>query len=54
VATDEKVRKELDRKLHVDYLKDKNQEQLQQSMTKLRESQSPVKRYSPTKSPGKY
>lgn len=54
VVTDEKVRNDLNRKLHVDYVKEKNQEELQKSMVKLKNSQSPAKRTSPTKSPGKY
>ncbi len=49
VETDEKVRRDLDRKPHVDYIKSKNTEELQQSIMKVRESLSPAKR-SPSKS----
>jgi len=52
VDTDQKVREDLDRKYRVDYLKAKNNEELQKSVTKLRESQSPAKK-SPYKSPYK-
>ncbi len=44
MATDEKVRKDLDRKDRVEYLKDRNTEALQQSIIKVRDSQSPAKR----------
>ncbi len=52
VATDEKVRVDLDRKYRVDYLKSKNTDEVQKSVAKVRDSQSPVRR-SPYKSPYK-
>eukprot|EP00826_Nyctotherus_ovalis_P017670 TRINITY_DN1521_c0_g1_i34.p1 TRINITY_DN1521_c0_g1~~TRINITY_DN1521_c0_g1_i34.p1 ORF type:complete len:317 (-),score=88.60 TRINITY_DN1521_c0_g1_i34:153-1103(-) len=53
VDTDTVVRRELDRKPIVDYIKAKNNESLQQSIIKVRNSQSPVRR-SPYRSPVKY
>ena len=61
VETDEKVRHDLDRRIHVDYLKSKNTEELQQSIIKVKESLSPIKKSpskgssisSPTRTPGK-
>ena len=50
VITDEKARTDLDRKQRVEYIKTKNIDELQKSVTKLRESVSPVKK-SPYKSP---
>lgn len=52
VDTDEKVRGELDRKDRVDYLKSKNEVELQKSTIKVRESLSPERR-SAYKSPYK-
>ncbi len=49
METDEKVRRELDRKDQVQYLKAKNQDQLTTSIIKVRNSQSPKR--SPYKSP---
>lgn len=43
VETDEKVRTDLDRKIRVDYLKSKNQEELQQSFVKAKLRSSPRK-----------
>lgn len=42
--TDQVVRRELDRKPRVDYIKAKNNESLQQSIIRVRNSQSPVRR----------
>lgn len=53
VDSDAVVRRELDRKPIVDYIKTKNNESLQQSIIKVRNSQSPVRR-SPYRSPVKY
>ena len=44
VETDEVVRHELDRKPRVDYIKSKNTDALQQSIIRVRNSQSPVRR----------
>lgn len=51
VDTDEKVRKDLYRKPRVEYIKEKNQEELQRSFTKLKSSISPTKKTSPYGSP---
>ena len=51
METNEKVRRDLDRKDRVDYLKSKNQNELEQSIVKVRTSLSPKK--SPYKSPYK-
>ncbi len=51
VATDEKVCVDLDRKSRVDYLKAKNEDEVQRSAAKVRTSQSPAR--SPYKSPYK-
>lgn len=44
VETDEVVKHELDRKPRVDYIKSKNTDALQQSIIRVRNSQSPVRR----------
>jgi hypothetical protein len=43
VETDEKVRTEINRKQYVEYLKGKNQEELQHLSTKIKSSVSPKK-----------
>jgi hypothetical protein len=53
VSTDQKVREELDRKHRIDYIKEKNRDELMQSSIKLRDSKSPVRK-SPFKSPFKH
>lgn len=60
VETDEIVRRDLYRKPRVEYIKNRNNEDLQQSIAKVRNSQSPVRRSqyngygSPYRSPSKY
>lgn len=56
VQTDEKARRELDRKYRVDYLKSKNTDQLQQSFERVRNATSPKRSpySSPYRSPSKY
>jgi len=51
VETDEKVRYELDRKDRVDYLKNKNFEELQKSFSRVKTSRSPARK-SPSKEIG--
>jgi len=51
VDKDEKIRKDLYRKPHVDFLKEKNHGELQRSFTKLKNSISPGKKASPYGSP---
>jgi len=53
VETDEKVRGELNRKPRVDYLKERNQEELQKSFAKVKTSISPKKLGSSVRSPYK-
>lgn len=48
VDTTEKARKDLDRKDKIEYLKNKNEDQLRQSVNKVRNSKSPQR--SPFKS----
>ena len=43
VETDEKVRTEINRKQRVEYVKAKNQEELQRSINKVKNSMSPKK-----------
>lgn len=56
VETDERARRDLDRKYRVDYLKNKNSDKLQQSFARVREATSPRKSpYSSSyRSPSKY
>ncbi len=54
VEVDEKVRQDLDRKGEVDYIREKNNEEIQRSAAKVRNSQSPVRQGSPYRSPKKY
>ena len=54
VETDEKVRVELDRKQHVEYLKAKISSELENSAKKVRNSRSPVRRQSPYRSKDEY
>ncbi len=51
--TNEKVRKDLDRKDRVDYLRSKDQDELERSIQKVRTSKSPRRSpyHSPAKSP---
>ena len=53
--TNEKVRKELDRKDRVDYIREKDQVDFEKSIIKVKTSQSPKKSplKSPARSPGK-
>jgi ribosomal protein L35AE/L33A len=43
VEIDERVRMDLDRKKHVEYLKEKNSEEITRSIIKVKTSQSPKK-----------
>ncbi len=45
VIVDDKIKSNLDRKEHISYVKDKNENELQRSAEKLRTSQSPNKSY---------
>lgn len=51
--TDEKVRGELNRKPRVEFIKEKNQEELQKSFAKVKSSISPKKMGSGIRSPYK-
>eukprot|EP00826_Nyctotherus_ovalis_P008014 TRINITY_DN1206_c0_g2_i3.p1 TRINITY_DN1206_c0_g2~~TRINITY_DN1206_c0_g2_i3.p1 ORF type:complete len:365 (-),score=115.14 TRINITY_DN1206_c0_g2_i3:129-1223(-) len=56
VEIDERARRDLDRKYRVDYLKNKNSDQLQQSFERVRNATSPKRSpySSPYRSPSKY
>jgi len=51
VVVDEKIKKDLDRKNRIEYMKEKNENELQRSAEKVKLSTSPSK--SPYKSPYK-